>query len=98
LLHLQVRKEYWGYVPEENLSLEEMFHVDYQGIRPAIGYPACPEHHEKGNLFNMLKADKIGYDFDRTLYDVPYRFGKRRILCASGIEIFQFGKSWQRPG
>ena len=35
LLHLQVRKDYWGYVPEENLSLEEMFHVDYQGIRPA---------------------------------------------------------------
>jgi 5-methyltetrahydrofolate--homocysteine methyltransferase len=60
LLHLQVRKEYWGYVPEENLTLEEMFHVDYQGIRPAIGYPACPEHHEKGNLFNMLKADEIG--------------------------------------
>lgn len=60
LLHLQVRKEYWGYVPEEKLSLEEMFHVDYQGIRPAIGYPACPEHHEKGNLFNMLKADEIG--------------------------------------
>jgi 5-methyltetrahydrofolate--homocysteine methyltransferase len=60
LLHLQVRKEYWGYVPEEKLSLEEMFHVDYQGIRPAIGYPACPEHHEKANLFNMLKADEIG--------------------------------------
>jgi 5-methyltetrahydrofolate--homocysteine methyltransferase len=60
LLHLQVRKEYWGYVPEENLSLEEMFHVDYQGIRPALGYPACPEHHEKANLFNMLKADEIG--------------------------------------
>jgi 5-methyltetrahydrofolate--homocysteine methyltransferase len=60
LLHLQVRKDYWGYVPQENLSLEEMFHVDYQGIRPAIGYPACPEHHEKGNLFNMLKADEIG--------------------------------------
>lgn len=60
LLHEQVRKEYWGYVPEEKLSLEEMFHVDYQGIRPALGYPACPEHHEKGNLFNMLKAEEIG--------------------------------------
>jgi 5-methyltetrahydrofolate--homocysteine methyltransferase len=60
LLHLQVRKEYWGYIPEEKLTLEEMFHVDYQGIRPAIGYPACPEHQEKGNLFNMLKADEIG--------------------------------------
>lgn len=60
LLHEQVRKNYWGYVPEENLSLEEMFHVDYQGIRPAIGYPACPEHHEKGNLFAMLNAEELG--------------------------------------
>jgi 5-methyltetrahydrofolate--homocysteine methyltransferase len=60
LLHLQVRKEYWAYVPDENLTLEEMFHVDYQGIRPAIGYPACPEHHEKGNLFAMLNAGEIG--------------------------------------
>jgi 5-methyltetrahydrofolate--homocysteine methyltransferase len=60
LLHEQVRKEYWGYAADEKLSLEEMFHVDYQGIRPALGYPACPEHHEKGNLFNMLKAEEIG--------------------------------------
>jgi 5-methyltetrahydrofolate--homocysteine methyltransferase len=60
LLHLRVRKEYWGYAPEENLTLEEMFHVDYQGIRPALGYPACPEHHEKGNLFAMLRAEEIG--------------------------------------
>jgi len=60
LLHLQIRKEYWGYVPEEKLTLEEMFHVDYQGIRPAIGYPACPEHHEKGNLFAMLGAEELG--------------------------------------
>ncbi|MBA4411500.1 MAG: methionine synthase [Bacteroidota bacterium] len=62
LLHEQVRKEYWGCVPEEKLTLEEMLHVDYQGIRPAIGYPACPEHHEKGNLFNMLKAEEIGME------------------------------------
>lgn len=60
LLHEQVRKEYWGYVADEKLSLEEMLHVDYQGIRPALGYPACPEHHEKGNLFNMLRADELG--------------------------------------
>ncbi len=60
VLHEKVRKEYWGYAPDENLTLEEMLHVDYQGIRPALGYPACPEHHEKGNLFNMLKAEEIG--------------------------------------
>lgn len=60
LLHEKIRKEYWAYVPEEKLTLEQMFHVDYQGIRPAIGYPACPEHHEKGNLFKMLNAEAIG--------------------------------------
>jgi len=59
LLHEKVRKEYWGYAANEKLSLEEMLHVDYQGIRPAIGYPACPEHHEKGNLFAMLKAEEL---------------------------------------
>ena len=60
VLHEQVRKQYWGYAPNEKLTLEQMFRVDYQGIRPALGYPACPEHHEKGNLFNMLKAQEVG--------------------------------------
>jgi 5-methyltetrahydrofolate--homocysteine methyltransferase len=60
LLHEKVRKEYWGYAANENLTLEELFHVDYQGIRPALGYPACPEHHEKENLFRMLHAEELG--------------------------------------
>lgn len=60
LLHEKVRKEYWGYATDENLTLDRMLHVDYQGIRPAIGYPACPEHSEKENLFNLLKADEVG--------------------------------------
>jgi 5-methyltetrahydrofolate--homocysteine methyltransferase len=59
-LHLVVRKEYWGYAPNENLSLAELLHVDYQGIRPAPGYPACPEHSEKSNMFNLLKAEESG--------------------------------------
>ena len=59
-LHLLVRKEYWGYAPDENLSLAELLHVDYQGIRPAPGYPACPEHSEKANMFNLLKAEESG--------------------------------------
>jgi 5-methyltetrahydrofolate--homocysteine methyltransferase len=60
VLHEKVRKQYWGYVPDEHLTLDEILHVDYQGIRPALGYPACPEHHEKGNLFNMLHATDLG--------------------------------------
>ncbi|NQU86787.1 MAG: methionine synthase [Mariniphaga sp.] len=60
LLHEKVRKEYWGYAPNESFLKEELLKVKYQGIRPAIGYPACPEHAEKENLFNMLKAEEIG--------------------------------------
>ncbi len=59
-LHLVVRKELWGYVPEENLSLHDLFHTGYQGIRPAPGYPACPEHSEKEALFHLLKAEEAG--------------------------------------
>lgn len=59
-LHEKVRKEYWAYAPDENLTNEELIRVKYQGIRPAMGYPACPEHHEKENLFRILGAEKIG--------------------------------------
>lgn len=60
LLHLRVRKEFWGYAPDENLSHDDLLKVKYQGIRPALGYPACPEHSEKENLFNLLKAEEVG--------------------------------------
>lgn len=60
LLHLKIRKEYWGYAPDENLSLDDLLKVKYQGIRPALGYPACPEHSEKQNLFNLIKAEEAG--------------------------------------
>ena len=60
LLHLQVRKDYWGYAPNEDLSLDETLKIKYQGIRPALGYPACPEHSEKENLFKLLKAEDVG--------------------------------------
>jgi len=59
-LHLVVRKELWAYAPEENLSLRDLLRSGYQGIRPAPGYPACPEHSEKETLLNLLQADKAG--------------------------------------
>jgi len=59
-LHKKIRTEIWGYVPDENISLEKMFNVEYKGIRPASGYPSCPDHHEKKNLFKLLDAEKIG--------------------------------------
>ncbi len=55
-LHQQVRKDYWGYAADENFDNEALIREAYQGIRPAPGYPACPEHTEKGTLFNMLNV------------------------------------------
>lgn len=57
LLHERVRKEWWGYAPNEELKNEELIKEKYQGIRPAPGYPACPEHTEKVGLFELLDAD-----------------------------------------
>ena len=57
-LHYKVRTEYWPYAPDENLSVEEMLKVKYRGIRPAPGYPACPDHREKELIFKLLKAEK----------------------------------------
>ena len=55
-IHERVRREYWGYVPEEHLDNEALIAEKYQGIRPAPGYPACPDHTEKATLFRMLDA------------------------------------------
>lgn len=57
-LHEEVRRNYWGYTKEENLSKEQLISVKYQGIRPAAGYPACPEHSEKAEIFRLLNAEK----------------------------------------
>ncbi|MCL4127464.1 UNVERIFIED_CONTAM: hypothetical protein GTU68_021649 [Idotea baltica] len=57
-LHERVRKEYWGYSLDENLTNADLIKESYQGIRPAPGYPACPEHTEKGTLFKLLDAEK----------------------------------------
>jgi 5-methyltetrahydrofolate--homocysteine methyltransferase len=57
LLHQKVRKEFWGYVKNENLSNEELIKENYIGIRPAPGYPACPDHTEKYKLFNLLGGE-----------------------------------------
>lgn len=59
-LHEKVRKEYWGYAANENLSTEQLISEEYDGIRPAPGYPACPDHTEKKLLFELLQAEKVG--------------------------------------
>jgi 5-methyltetrahydrofolate--homocysteine methyltransferase len=57
-LHERVRRELWGYAPNEHLDNQAIIKEQYQGIRPAPGYPACPDHTEKRTLFNLLDAEK----------------------------------------
>ncbi|GMR21450.1 MAG: methionine synthase [Gammaproteobacteria bacterium] len=57
LMHQRVRKEFWGTVVDESLGNDDLIKENYSGIRPAPGYPACPEHTEKGTLFDLLNAE-----------------------------------------
>ena len=56
-MHEKVRKEFWQYAPEESLSNEQLIKEHYTGIRPAPGYPACPDHTEKATLFDLLSGE-----------------------------------------
>jgi 5-methyltetrahydrofolate--homocysteine methyltransferase len=58
LMHERVRREFWGYAKDEKFTPEELIDEKYQGIRPAPGYPACPDHTEKRTLFDLLDAEK----------------------------------------
>ena len=59
-LHERVRKDLWGYVPDEDLSNEALIKEKYRGIRPAPGYPACPDHTVKPDMFNLMKCEEVG--------------------------------------
>ena len=59
LMHKKVRKEIWGYATKENLENEDLIKESYKGIRPAPGYPACPDHLEKTTLFKLLNAEEL---------------------------------------
>jgi 5-methyltetrahydrofolate--homocysteine methyltransferase len=67
-LHEQVRKEYWGYEKNEHLSNEQLIKEQYKGVRPAPGYPACPDHTEKLKLFSLLNAtENVGIELTESL-------------------------------
>jgi 5-methyltetrahydrofolate--homocysteine methyltransferase len=69
-LHARVRRE-WGYGAEEHLSGEDLLAEKYRGIRPAFGYPACPDHSEKGKLFDLLEAGRVGMALTETCMMTP---------------------------
>ena len=73
-LHAKVRQEFWGYIPDEILNNDDLIAEKYKGIRPAPGYPACPDHTQKGTLFDVLDAEKCWNQIDRVLCDVPCFF------------------------
>ena len=59
MLHKKTRTDYWGYENEEQLTNEQLINEEYSGIRPAPGYPACPDHTEKYKLFELLGGEEV---------------------------------------
>ena len=83
-LHLRVRREFWGYAPEESLANEQLVREEYRGIRPAPGYPACPDHTEKAALWRLLDAESAtGIRLTESYADVSRRFSERLVFLAS---------------
>jgi 5-methyltetrahydrofolate--homocysteine methyltransferase len=70
-LHERVRRDLWGYAPGESLSVEEEVAEKYQGIRPAPGYPACPDHSVKRDMFDVLQAQDAGMELTESLAMMP---------------------------
>jgi 5-methyltetrahydrofolate--homocysteine methyltransferase len=70
-LHERVRKEFWGYSIDENLSTEDLIVEKYRGIRPAPGYPACPDHSEKATLFRLLEPRRAGMTLTESYAMLP---------------------------
>src|SRR6185437_15250197 len=83
----RVRREFWGYVPDETLDNAALIAEQYQGIRPAPGYPACPDHTEKTTLFKLLDATKnAGIELTEgfSMYPAaPFPAGTSRTRAAS---------------
>jgi 5-methyltetrahydrofolate--homocysteine methyltransferase len=81
-LHEKVRQDFWGYDPEEALSTEDLIEENYKGIRPAPGYPACPDHLEKPTIWKLLNVDKeIGVTLTESMAMWP----------ASSVSGYYFG-------
>jgi 5-methyltetrahydrofolate--homocysteine methyltransferase len=71
-LHREVRTHWWGYANAETLSNEDLIRENYRGIRPAPGYPACPEHTEKTTLFKLLNApENAGISLTESMAMMP---------------------------
>ena len=92
LVHLEIRKNYWGYNPDEDLDMDGLFRENYQGIRPAHGYPACPEHSEKEILFKLLEAEKQGISLTENYSMVPAASVSGLVFASPESRYFFIGK------
>jgi 5-methyltetrahydrofolate--homocysteine methyltransferase len=70
-MHARVRRDLWGYAAAEQLSFEELIKEKYQGIRPAPGYPACPDHSVKKQMFDLLQCQDIGMTLTESMAMTP---------------------------
>lgn len=91
-LHEQVRKDYWGYAQNEDLVNDELIKEQYQGIRPAPGYPACPDHLEKTTIFELLQAESIGMGLTESLAMNPAASVSGYYFANPGAKYFGLGK------
>ena len=91
-LHERVRKDLWGYAPDESLSIEELIAEKYRGIRPAPGYPACPDHSVKREMFELLQARGDRHGADREPGDDAGRQRQRLLPRHPDSIYFNVGK------
>jgi len=92
-LHQRIRKEYWGYAADENLSNEEMIAEKYRGIRPAPGYPACPDHTEKPVIWDLLDVEKnTGIKLTESYAMFPTASVSGLYFASPHIKYFGIGK------
>ncbi len=93
MLHHEVRMNYWGYAADENLNSNDMIHEKYQGIRPAAGYPACPEHTEKGTLWTLLDVKRnIGMGLTESYAMTPPSAVSGLYFASAEARYFTVGK------
>ena len=91
-LHERVRKEFWGYAADEKLSNAEMIAEQYRGIRPAPGYPACPDHTVKAEMFRVLQSADIGMGLTESLAMTPAASVSGFYLAHPDAAYFNVGK------
>jgi 5-methyltetrahydrofolate--homocysteine methyltransferase len=92
LLHQRVRREVWGYARDEQLDGAALIAEEYRGIRPAPGYPACPDHTEKGPLFALLGADRAGIALTESYAMQPASSVSGFYLAHPAAQYFAVGK------